>query len=568
MDQSLMMKQRELTDRFSRYCYEYYSAGAPSVSDAVYDRLFDELAALEQNTGIQLAGSPTVNVGFPVAEKLEKTSHEIPLLSMEKVKSSEELHQFIGDRQVMFMLKLDGLTIKLTYENGELVEAATRGDGDVGQVVTHNARSIRGIPAHISYQERLVVAGEAFIRPRDFEELKTSATDGNGETYKNGRNLAAGSIQLLDSKECFKRRLTFMPFQVLEGYADLPRKSDRLYELGSLGFCPCKFMVSNRTLRLEEIEDGINRLRTYARDYDIPIDGIVVTYNDVPFAKSCGRTRHHYKDSLAFKFKDEMYETVLQSIEWTPGRTGEIAPVAVFRPVTMEGCQVCRASLHNLSFIENLQLMPGNRILVSKRNIASTTWRSPSSHSIGGTASSWFTGCCRPWEDCDDRYTVSRPALGGFSARRAAADGGILPGCAPAGDGSREHTEAPQPRRGLAVRSDLWISPGGIPNRPPPDPAEEKAGTAGLCNDAEPGAGNPPRVHTAGSRREDRSRLSVPCGGRGTDLLVTGIKGRAYDLCGKDPGPGAVRAMPGAPGGISGMEPICGRPLSGPAGIS
>lgn len=364
-----MMKQRELTDRFSRYCYEYYSAGAPSVSDAVYDRLFDELAALEQNTGIQLAGSPTVNVGFPVAEKLEKTSHEIPLLSMEKVKSSEELHQFIGDRQVMFMLKLDGLTIKLTYENGELVEAATRGDGDVGQVVTHNARSIRGIPAHISYQERLVVAGEAFIRPRDFEELKTSATDGNGETYKNGRNLAAGSIQLLDSKECFKRRLTFMPFQVLEGYADLPRKSDRLYELGSLGFCPCKFMVSNRTLRLEEIEDGINRLRTYARDYDIPIDGIVVTYNDVPFAKSCGRTRHHYKDSLAFKFKDEMYETVLQSIEWTPGRTGEIAPVAVFRPVTMEGCQVCRASLHNLSFIENLQLMPGNRILVSKRNM-------------------------------------------------------------------------------------------------------------------------------------------------------------------------------------------------------
>lgn len=369
MDQSLMMKQRELTDRLSRYCYEYYSAGAPSVSDAVYDRLFDELAALEQNTGIQLAGSPTVNVGFPVAEKLEKTSHEIPLLSMEKVKSSEELQQFIGDRQVMFMLKLDGLTIKLTYENGELVEAATRGDGDVGQVVTHNARSIRGIPAHISYQERLVVAGEAFIRPRDFEELKTSATDGNGETYKNGRNLAAGSIQLLDSKECFKRRLMFMPFQVLEGYADLPRKSDRLYELGSLGFCPCKFMVSNRTLRLDEIEDGIDRLRTYARDYDIPIDGIVVTYNDVPFAKSCGRTRHHYKDSLAFKFKDEMYETVLQSIEWTPGRTGEIAPVAVFRPVTIEGCQVCRASLHNLSFIENLQLMPGNRILVSKRNM-------------------------------------------------------------------------------------------------------------------------------------------------------------------------------------------------------
>lgn len=369
MEQNLIMKQRELTDRLNRYRYEYYSLSAPSVSDEVYDRLFDELAELEEKTGVQMANSPTATVGFQVAEKLEKTTHETPLLSLEKEKDSEQLRHFIGEHQVMFMLKLDGLTVKLTYENGELVEAATRGDGNVGQIVTHNARAIRGIPGHISYKDRLVITGETFIRPSDFEEIKTSVVDGNGETYKNGRNLAAGSVQLLDSNTCAERRLVFMPFHVLDGFPELTRKSDRLYQLEPLGFCPCKFMVNNRELRLEEIEDGIKRLKQYAKDCDIPIDGIVVTYNDIAFAKSCGRTGHHYKDGIAFKFEDEMYETVLASIEWTPSRTGEIAPVAIFRPVVIDGCEVSRASLHNLSFIEGLELMPGNRILVSKRNM-------------------------------------------------------------------------------------------------------------------------------------------------------------------------------------------------------
>ena len=369
MDQNLLMKQRELNDRLNRYRNEYYNLNSPSVSDAVYDRLFEELQELESATGVQMSNSPTNTVGYPAVSKLEKTNHPIPLLSLDKVKNTEELCRFMGEHQVMYMLKLDGLTIKLTYEGGKLVEAATRGDGDVGEIVTHNTRAIGGIPENIQYEDRLVVTGEAFIRPSDFEQLKASLVDNNGETYKNGRNLAAGSVRLLDAKPCMERRLMFMPFTVLEGFENLPRKSERLKELSALGFTPCKYLVTKRTLTQAEAEDGIKQLQQYARDKDIPIDGIVVTCNDVAFAKSCGRTGHHYKDGLAFKFEDDLFETKLQMIEWTPGRTGEIAPGAVFAPVEIDGCEVSRASLHNLSFNEDQELMAGNRILVSKRNM-------------------------------------------------------------------------------------------------------------------------------------------------------------------------------------------------------
>ena len=369
MDQTILRKQRELTDRLNRYRNEYYNHNKPSVSDEVYDRLFDELQSLEKETGVQMANSPTTTVGYPVVGKLEKATHEIPLLSLDKVKSSLDLCRFMGEHQVMFMLKLDGLTIKLTYEGGTLMEAATRGDGDVGEIVTHNTRAIGGIPAHIRYQGRLVITGEAFIRPSDFERLNTSIVDENGETYKNGRNLAAGSVRLRDAGVCMGRCVTIITFNVLVGFDDLSRKSERLKELQQLGFNPCKYLVTKRALTQEETEDGIKQLQQYAKDSDIPIDGIVITYNDIAFSKSRGRTGHHYKDGLAFKFEDELLKTTLRSIEWTPGRTGEIAPVAIFAPVEIEGCEVSRASLHNLSFIEDLELMPGNRILVSKRNM-------------------------------------------------------------------------------------------------------------------------------------------------------------------------------------------------------
>ena len=369
MEQSKIAQQQELNALLNQYRHEYYNLNAPTVSDEVYDRLFDKLRELEQTTGVQMANSPTQTVGWPAVSKLEKTIHIVPLLSLDKTKSSAELVSFMGDQLIMLMLKLDGLTVKLTYEGGVLVEASTRGDGNEGEIITHNACGITGIPMQIPYKNRLVVTGEAFIRPSDFETLKTTLLDSTGKPYKNGRNLAAGSVRLLDAADCRERRVTFMPFNVLDGFTGKERKSDKLYYLPSLGFDLCKFMVANRPLKQVEIDDGIQLLKKYAEDNDVPIDGIVMTYNDIAYSKTCGRTGHHYKDGLAFKFEDDLFETRLQYIEWTPSRTGEIAPVAVFEPVEIDGCTVSRASLHNLSFIEGLELMPGNRVLVSKRNM-------------------------------------------------------------------------------------------------------------------------------------------------------------------------------------------------------
>ena len=370
MEQSKQQRIRELTDRLNRCRYEYYNLNAPSLTDAEYDALFDELSALEKETGFNLTNSPTQTVGcYPAVSTLEKTTHKIPLLSLDKTKSSTELLRFAGEQMVMLMLKLDGLTVKLTYEKGLLMEAATRGDGDTGENITHNVMGISGIPDKISYKDRLVVTGEAFIRPSDFVALKDTLRDGNGEPYKNGRNLAAGSVRLLDCGACKDRRVTFMAFNVLEGLTEeYPWKSQRLRAIEQLGFPVCKYLASKQALTQFDMDAGIRHLRKYAQENDIPIDGIVVTYNDAAYAKSCGRTGHHYKDGLAFKFEDDTYETVLRSIEWTPSRTGEITPVAVFDTVEIDGCAVSRASLHNLSFIENLELMPGCRIKVSKRN--------------------------------------------------------------------------------------------------------------------------------------------------------------------------------------------------------
>ena len=369
MEVTAILRQRELNDLLNQYRHEYYNLNAPTVDDAVYDRLFDELVNLEQSTGLLMANSPTQTVGWPAVSKLDKTIHITPLLSLEKTKSIEELFSFIGDQLIMLMLKLDGLTIKLTYEDGVLVETATRGDGNEGEIVTHNTRGITGIPMQIPYKGRLIVTGEAFIRPSDFEAMKATPLDSTGKPYKNGRNLAAGSIRLLDASACKNRRITFMPFNVLEGFQRYERKSDKLYALKSLGFALCEFRVANRALTQKELEDGIQALKQFAKEHDIPIDGIVTTYNNIAFSKGCGRTDHHYKDGLAFKFEDDLFKTKLQAIEWNPGRTGEIAPAAIFEPVEIDGCIVSRASLHNLSFIEGLELMPGNRVLVSKRNM-------------------------------------------------------------------------------------------------------------------------------------------------------------------------------------------------------
>lgn len=368
MAQTALERLQELVARMNGYRDSYYNKNVSEVSDEVYDRLFDELVALETETCVYLANSPTQGVGYPPVSKLEKAVHSRPLLSLKKSKVVDELITFMGRKQILLMLKLDGLTLKLTYQDSILIEAATRGDGDTGEIVTHNASGISGIPAGLPCKGRLVITGEAFIRPSDFAELNEKYLDSNGKKYGTGRNLAAGSVRLLKGLECAKRKVTFMPFAVLEGFPELKTKASKLRKLPELGFTPCKFFLTNRPLTRMEMENGILQLKSYAKENDIPIDGIVLTYNDIAYSESCGKTRHHYKDGVAFKFEDEAFETVLREIEWNPTRSGEIAPVAIFDSVEIDGCDVSRATLHNVSHIEKLELMPGCRILVTKRN--------------------------------------------------------------------------------------------------------------------------------------------------------------------------------------------------------
>ena len=369
MKQSPIDKIRELTAKLNQWRHEYYNLNAPTVSDAVYDRAYDELEKLENNTGIRMSNSPTQTVGYEVVDGLEKTTHTTPLLSLDKTKELGSLMKFIGSHQVLLMHKLDGLTVKLEYENGSLIRASTRGNGEEGEVITHNTRAIEGIPVWITYLQRLVVVGEVYIRKPVFEKLKDTLRDSSGNPYKNARNMAAGSIRCHDSVSCAGRGLVFSPFGVLEGFNDDTCKSAKLAALKWQGFSVCDHVITNNNPSEKAIHDSIAQLKSSADKSGLPIDGIVITYNDIPFSLSCGRTGRHYKDGIAYKFEDDLHETILRDIEWTPSRFGELSPVAIFDPVEIDGCEITRASLHNLTVITDLELMPGCRILISKRNM-------------------------------------------------------------------------------------------------------------------------------------------------------------------------------------------------------
>lgn len=361
----LLKRQRELTELLNSYRYNYYVKSSPLVEDSVYDRLFDELDGLEKQTGIYFAGSPTQTVGFEEVENLGKVKHEIPLLSLGKTKSIDEVTEFAEKNPVLAMLKLDGLTVELDYKNGELVQASTRGNGDEGEDITHNAKSIRNIPVNIDFKGSLKVTGEAFINRKNFEMLKDNLRDSNGNAYKNPRNLASGAVRALNSEECSRRMVEFKAFNAVEGI-ECKSRNEKFERLAELGFDVCPYRIVSSA---DDIKEIIEDFRKSADEKSIPIDGIVFSYIDTEFSKSLGRTGHHYKDSIAFKFEDELFETVLQRIEWNTSRTGLIVPVAVFEAVEIDGSKVSRASLHNLSFIEDLRLKSGNRILVTKRNM-------------------------------------------------------------------------------------------------------------------------------------------------------------------------------------------------------
>jgi DNA ligase (NAD+) len=294
---------------------------------------------------------------------------------LEKTKDFSEVVKFIGKLIALIMLKLDGLTVKLEYAGGELVRASTRGDGSEGEDITHNARVFTNVPLRIPFLGKLTVVGEAHILADDFKILQATTTGKDGKTYKNARNLAAGSVRQLDAGECAKRRIRFGAFNVLVAEGDFSgasvdpnSKISMLRFIESMGFNIAHFTAIDAK-NISEFEAIVSDLQTYAEENGIPIDGLVITYDDVAHSKSLGRTGHHYRDGRALKFDDEMAETVLRQVEWNVSRNGELAPVAIFDTVELEGTEVSRASLHNPKFIDDMRLNLGDRIRVCKRNM-------------------------------------------------------------------------------------------------------------------------------------------------------------------------------------------------------
>lgn len=370
-----MIKQiKSLVKILNEHRHAYYNLNALTISDREYDRLYDELEALEMETGIVYANSPTQSVGYTPVSTLEKVHLQTALLSLDKTKQAQELLDFLDKRVALLMLKLDGLTVELDYEDGKLIKACTRGNGVIGEDITHNIPALKNVPLEIPYKHKLRLSGEALIFKEDFDSLKDTLLDSNGEPYRNSRNLASGSVRCHNPAVCAKRQVSFLAFKVLEGLDEDPNYRDsknyRLYQLNKLGFEICPYLlIDSSAYSLQSMEKDIQKLQNFAGENGIPIDGIVVSYDSVSYSESCGRTNRFYKDGLAYKFEDETYETVLREIEWTPTRTGEISPVAIFDTVNIDGCEVSRATLHNLTFIKELELVPGCRILVSKRNM-------------------------------------------------------------------------------------------------------------------------------------------------------------------------------------------------------
>lgn len=320
-----------------------YDEGKPYMSDKEWDALYWQLVQWEQTNGIALSHSPTQQIHYEVVNELSKVEHYYPMLSLDKTKSLDELNEFCGNRSVFLSLKLDGLTCRLTYVGGRLIRAETRGNGVVGEDITHNAMVIRSIPKRIQSYDKLIVDGEIICLDNDFVEFQ--------DQYANSRNFAAGSIRLLDSHECEKRNLTFVAWEVVDGFEQTKSAIDKLQGARKLGF----HVVPFETIYKETItETLVESLKTVAKIGGYPIDGLVAKYDDIAYGRSLGMTAHHRRDGLAFKFFDESVISHLLDIEWTMGRTGVLTPVAIFEPVDFDGSTIERASLHNVSIMTEL----------------------------------------------------------------------------------------------------------------------------------------------------------------------------------------------------------------------
>lgn len=363
MDKLIRMKELiGILDEASR---AYYQGSGEIMPNEAYDKLYDELCALEKETGVTLGNSPTAKVGYEVLSELPKEKHEQAALSLDKTKEVPVLQDFLGDVEGVLSWKLDGLTIVLTYENGELLKAVTRGNGEVGEVVTGNARTFVNLPARIPFTGHLVLRGEAVISYSDFERMNAEIDDDS--KYKNPRNLCAGSVRQLDPRVTAGRSVRLIAFSLIEaeGFDDGNSMMNRLDFLDSLGFDTVERIKVNR----ETLPDGVAEYAKKVADYDIPSDGLVLVMEDLAYGRSLGRTAKFPRNAMAFKWRDEMAVTHLREIEWSASRTGLINPVAVFDPVELEGTTVSRASVHNVSIVEELGLGIGDEISVYKANM-------------------------------------------------------------------------------------------------------------------------------------------------------------------------------------------------------
>ena len=357
---------KELTKMLNEYRNAYYNESESIISDYEYDKLYDELEKLENETGLSFANSPTKTVGFQVKSELKKIKHSHPMLSLDKTKSVDDLRKFAGDKDCILSLKMDGLTCLLTYENGGLVQAETRGNGDIGELITHNANVFENIPLTIEYKGHFEIEGEAIITYDDFEKINKVLPE--DKKYKNPRNLVSGSVRQLDNRIAAQRHIKFVAWKVP---TEVCSNSflNRLKYAKELGFeiVPL-FTYSGKSSDKENLPEMIESLKIKAHDHGYPIDGLVMTYDDIQYGESLGMTGHHPKHSIAFKFAEDSEDTILREVEWGMGKTGVLTPVAIFDSVDLAGTSVSRASLHNISIMKELNISIGSIVTVVKKN--------------------------------------------------------------------------------------------------------------------------------------------------------------------------------------------------------
>lgn len=351
-------KIRKLIDELNYYT-KYYDIGQPKISDQEWDKMYFELVKLENESDIYFEDSPTQRIDYQVVNELKKITHSHPMLSLDKTKDIEVIKSFVNNKECIIMSKMDGITCSLTYENGKLIQAETRGNGLVGEDILHNVLQINNVPNKINYKNKIIIDGEIICKYNNFKYFENE--------YKNPRNFASGSIRLLDSKESSMRNLTFVAWDLIEGGIDGIHFLDlKLKWLSSLGFSIVPYFILNKN----NIEQDIEDIKTLSKINNYPIDGVVIKYNQTTEYEAAGRTDHHFKGGIAYKFYDEEYETTLKDITYEVSRNGILTPVAIFEPIDIDGTEISKASLSNLSILEDTLGQPyvGQKIWVTKRN--------------------------------------------------------------------------------------------------------------------------------------------------------------------------------------------------------